>query len=187
MSKNTITRAQVEKLAEAVNEKELMLRAEVVHKNLATRKVMTSVHKGALLKFLDKVPYGKDQAGDPKTIICKYQDHFSGKFYSISIKDILNNLVLKGGNVIASTVGTEAMWTIPALIYINDVVVEELAKQTYPITMYTGYSRTLFEKEGLELTKALDAVKQTPKHTYAEPFHKLVEVIIDVTKIPLQG
>jgi hypothetical protein len=187
MSKNAITRALVKKLAAEVDEKELTLRSEIVHKNLATRKVMTSVPKGALLRYLDKLPYGKDQDGDPKTIICKYQDHFSGKFYSISVKDILNKLVLPDGNNLSSQVGTADVWLIPALLYISDVELEEESKRTYPITMYTGYSRSLFEKEGLELSKALDAVKLTPKHSYAEPFHKTVKVITDPTKVPLNG
>lgn len=178
------TRQALNKIAAAVDTKELTVREELLHKQLATKKLVTSVTEKALLVFKDKLEYGKDDQGDPTTVVCKYKDVNKGVYYSVSLKDILNKLTLSGtDNTIAAEL--EKDWMLPAVIYIDSVVKEDEDKQSYPITMFKGYTRDLFQKEGEELSRAIDAVRKTDKQAWAEPFYKSIDVITKITDVPL--
>lgn len=187
----TISKNKFNQLVKAANESpdisnKIEKKADEFMKQLRAEKLVTNAEQGMILIMKGITPF-KDKKGEVVTEIIRYQDQVSGKLVSISFRDLINKLVVKGTN--GTSVGATAkfekgVWRIPTAIYINSVEDEEVEKQTYPITSYNGYSSSIFDGTADEIQRAINTLKENNDlKGDAKPFLKTIEVVVNKTEI----
>jgi len=190
MGVNTkLSKAQVKEINGEVAAKaeDRKVREDILTTQLMAKKLATHATEGLLLRFDGQKDY-KDKDGKFQTKMLRYKNFYTGEFYSFSLKELLNNFKV-AGETVASTLkfDQDNMWSLPGLIFVDNVVPAIAGKEEYPLVSYKGYTQTLFTKyAGEALSKQLDKIKVKKNlRPDSNPFLDQVNIITDPTKIPV--